>query len=527
MEIVKRTFLVTLALAATFPDWAFPSLRAAEVARDNPNIIFILADDIGYGDLGCYGATRVRTPHLDRLAREGCQFTDAHTTASTCTPSRRSLLTGTYSWRQVAGSSIAPGDAPLSIPPSTLTLPAVLKQAGYTTGVVGKWHLGLGPEQTGRMAVPLPGGDGGPDWNGEIKPGPLEIGFDYAFFMPATGDRVPCVYVENHRVVGLDPADPIRVSYKHKIGDEPTGRENRERLKLKPTHGHDMTIVNGISRIGWMSGGIAARWVDEDMADVFTGKAIGFIERNLARPFFLYFATHDIHVPRVPHARFQGTSRAGTRGDAIQQLDACVGEVLRALERLRLTDNTLVIFSSDNGGVNDDGYEDFGPPEHAMNGALRGKKGTLFEGGHRVPFIARWPGRIPPGSTCTELLSLVDMTATFAALTGVTLPAKAAPDSLNVLPALLGLPRDRPGRASLVVHNGGVKGPFALRHGVWKFIPGAATNQPKDAASASGGQLFNLADDLAESTNLAGQWPDKVEEMRKLLAQIRQQPRSR
>ena len=267
---------------------------AAASAAEKPYIVFILADDIGYGDLGCYGATLVKTPNLDRLAKEGRRFTDAHSPASTCTPTRRALLTGTYSWRQQPGSSIAPGDAPLSIPPGSATLPALLKQAGYKTGAIGKWHLGLG-------------GQGGPDWNGEIKPGPLEIGFDYAFFMPATGDRVPCVYVEDHRIVGLDPADPIKVSYASKIGDEPTGAANPELLKLKHTHGHDNTIVNGVGRIGWMTGGKAARWADEDMADTYTQKAIGFIERSNEQPFFLYFATHNIHVPRVPNPRFKGT----------------------------------------------------------------------------------------------------------------------------------------------------------------------------------------------------------------------------
>lgn len=478
----------------------------AAAAAERPNIVFILADDIGYGDLGCYGAVRVRTPNLDRLAREGVRFTDAHTTASTCTPSRRSLLTGAYSWRQPAGSGILPGDAPLSIPPGTVTLPSLLRQAGYATGVVGKWHLGLG-------------GEGGPDWNGEIKPGPLEIGFDYAFIMPATGDRVPCVYVENHRVVGLDPSDPIRVSYKEKIGDEPTGRENPELLKLKPTYGHDMTIINGISRIGWMSGGKAARWVDEEMADTFARKAIAFIEQHRDRPFFLYLAPHDIHVPRVPHPRFRGTSQAGLRGDAIHQLDDTVGQVLGALERLKLAKNTLVIFSSDNGGVNDDGYEDFDPSDHKMNGPLRGRKGQLFEGGHRVPFLARWPRKIKPGSRCDELIALADMPATFAALVGVPLPADAAPDSFNVLPALLGRKHDTPLRPHLVMHRGGVKGPFAVRQGVWKFVEPHAEERVE--------MLFNLADDLGETRNLAAAHPEKVRELKALFGKLRDAGRSR
>ena len=316
----------------------------------------------------------------------GMRLSDAHSPASTCTPTRRAFLTGTYSWRQQAGSTIAPGDAPLSIVPGTATVASLLKAAGYRTGVVGKWHVGLGPEV-------------GPDWNGQIKPGPLEIGFDEAFIMAATGDRVPTVYVENHRVVGLDPNDPIHVSYKKKIGDEPTGSENPELLKLKHTHGHDMTIVNGVGRIGWMTGGKSARWDDEQMADTFTKHAVQFIEASREKPFFLFFATHDVHVPRVPHPRFKGTSSAGTRGDAIHELDDAVGTVLATLDRLQLTDNTLVVFTSDNGGVMDDGYEDVGSFDYHPNAPLRGAKGTLYEGGHRVPLLARWPGHIRAGST--------------------------------------------------------------------------------------------------------------------------------
>jgi arylsulfatase A-like enzyme len=488
---------------------------AAASAAERPNIVFILADDIGYGDVGCYGATLVKTPNIDRLARDGRCFTDAHSPASTCTPTRRALLTGAYSWRQQPGSAIAPGDAPLSIPPGTATLPALLRQAGYKTGAVGKWHLGLG-------------GEGGPDWNAEIKPGPLEIGFDYAFFMPATGDRVPCVYIENHRVVGLDPADPIAVSYKAKVGDEPTGAEHPELLKLKHTHGHDNTIINGVGRIGWMTGGKAARWVDEDMADTYTKKAIGFLERSADQPFFLYLATHNIHVPRVPHPRFKETSACGIRGDSIQELDETVGKVLAALERLKLADKTLVIFTSDNGGVMDDGYEDFGSLEHKCNGALRGFKGSLFEGGHRVPFIARWPGKITAGSECAELIAHLDMPATLAALTGVPLPADAVPDSLNVLPALLGLPHDKPARETFIAHNGGTKGPFGIRQGAWKLItgPGGYGRGPKPDKPAEP-QLFDLADDLAETKNVATEHADLVRQLKELLATQSQAGRTR
>jgi arylsulfatase A-like enzyme len=502
-------------LVATLVAFA-PLLSAAE----KPNIVFILADDVGYGDLGCYGATMVKTPVLDQLAKDGCRFTDAHSPASTCTPTRRAFLTGVYSWRQEPGSRIAPGDAPLSIPPGTPTVASILSEAGYKSGVVGKWHLGLG-------------GQGGPDWNGDIKPGPLEIGFDYCFMMPATGDRVPCVYMENHRIVGLDPADPIKVNYKSKVGKDPTGKENPEQLKLKHTHGHDMTIVNGVGRIGWMTGGKSARWRDEDMADTFTKKAIEFMEREKDGPFFLYFATHNIHVPRVPHERFKGTSKAGIRGDAIHELDDSVGQVLAALDRLKLTENTLVIFTSDNGGVNDDGYKDFGPAEHKLNGALRGTKGTLFEGGHRVPFIARWPGKIKPATESNALIALLDMPATFAALAEMQLPPDAAPDSQNVLATLLGIPTLKAERDTFIAHNGGIQGPLAIRHGSWKFIQpgrgnyGKAPQGEAKKAPPTKRQLFNLAEDPSEQNNLAEKMPDKAKELAQMILAARSAGRTR
>ena len=375
----------TACLAALLSLVAILSVSPA-AADGPPNIILIYADDLGYGDVGCYGATRVRTPNIDRLAREGLRFTDAHAASSTCTPSRYALLTGEYAWRR-KGTSVLPGDAALIIEPRRETLPAMLKRAGLATGVVGKWHLGLG---TGSI-----------DWNGAIKPGPLEIGFDESFIMAATGDRVPCVFIRDHHVVGLDPHDPIRVSYAKPIGDEPTGAANLELLKVKPSHGHDQTIVNGISRIGFMTGGKAARWVDEDMADGFTREAVAFIERHAAAPFFLEFATHDIHVPRVPHPRFAGTSGCGVRGDVIQELDWSVGQVLDTLDRLKLADRTLVLFTSDNGPVVDDGYADGAVRDlngHRPAGPLRGGKYSLFEGGTRVPFagpLAR-PGPARP-----------------------------------------------------------------------------------------------------------------------------------
>lgn len=499
---------------------------ALALGAERPNIVVILADDIGYGDISCQGAKHAKTPNIDRLAAEGRRFTDAHSPASTCTPTRRALLTGVYSWRQKPGSAIAPGDAPLSIPPGTPTLPSILKSAGYATANIGKWHLGLG-------------GEGGPDWNGDIKPGPLEIGFDYGFFMPATGDRVPCVYVENHRIVGLDPTDPIQVSYGKKIGDEPTGADRPEMLKLKHTHGHDMTIVNGVGRIGYMTGGKAARWKDEDMADAFAAKAIDFIERSKDQPFFVYLATHGIHVPRVPHPRFAKSSPAGIRGDAIQELDDTVGKVLAALDRLKLTEKTLVIFTSDNGGVMDDGYEDVGSFDYNPNAPLRGTKGSLWEGGHRIPFLARWPGKIPAGTTCGDLIALLDLPATAAALTGQTIPAGGCRDSISFLPALLGEKNPAP-RQTFVPHVGGTNGPFGLRDGDWKYVGTGSTGygggkktvnaggkgddkaktKAKAGKQATSPQLFNLADDLSEERDLSQSNPAKLKQMQAMLQEI-------
>jgi arylsulfatase A-like enzyme len=477
--------------------------RGAEPAR--PNIIVILADDIGYGDLGCYGAKRVQTPNVDRLARGGLRFTDGHSAAATCTPSRYSLLTGEYAWRK-KGTNVLPGDASLIITPGRTTVASLLKQAGYRTGAVGKWHLGLG---AGKL-----------DWNAEISPGPLEIGFDQAFIIPATGDRVPCVYVENHRVAGHNPADPIRVSYKEKVGDEPTGKEHPELLKVHPSRGHDQTIVHGISRIGTMAGGKAARWRDEDMADVLTRKAVAFIEQSKAQPFFLYFATHDIHVPRVPHPRFVGKTEMGPRGDAIVQFDWCVGEILATLDRLKLADDTLIILSSDNGPVIDDGYRDNAVERlgaHLAAGRWRGGKYTTFEGGTRLPFLVRWPQRVRPGQS-DALVCQVDLLASFAALTGQKLDEAAGPDSIDVLPALLG---EAPtGRASLVENGNG------LRIGIWKFIQGAGQGKMKAGAPAVV-QLYNLADDPSETTNLAARQPERVAEMAAVLQRIRAAGRSR
>ena len=504
-RVLRRTFLQGAAMAAIAANTG-----AIAAAERPPNIVFILADDIGYGDVGCYGASKVKTPNIDRIAREGVRCTDAHTPAAVCTPTRYGFITGQYAWRNPKGDHILSGVAPLAVPAGMPTVASTLKAAGYTTGIVGKWHLGFGTDEK-----PV-------DYNQEIAPGPLDVGFDYCYVIPATGDRVPCVFVENRRVAGADPNDPIRVSYGEKVGDDPTGLEHPEMLKIKADKSHSQTIVNGISRIGYMSGGNAARWVDEDLADTITKKAVEFIEQNAAHPFFLYFATHDIHEPMVPNPRFRGTSGCGWRGDVIHQLDWSVGQVLDAIDRLGLSENTLVIFTSDNGGAVKDTYDDGTNPLHSLqppNGALRGQKGELFEGGHRVPFAARWPNRIKPGTTSSSMFALVDMTATFCSVSGRALPANAAPDSFDALPALT---EGKPVRDELVMQSNGANA-LAIRRGPWKLIVWRPPQNPDKPGFA----LFNLDDDPAEAKDVAKAQPEKVKELNALLEKLKAQGFSR
>lgn len=500
--------LLSVALAFLVVD----SVYAQPTGQGRPNVVIIYADDLGYGDLSCYNpASRVKTLHIDKMAHNGLRFIRAYAAGATCTPSRYSLMTGEYAWRK-QGTGVLPGDASAIIRKGRQTLGTVFQAAGYQTGVVGKWHLGLGDETE-------------TDWNKPISQTPNDIGFHYAFIMAATGDRVPTVYVENSRVVGLDAADPLRISYQAKVGNEPTGRDNPEQLTMGLTHGHDNTIVNGISRIGFMAGGKRARWVDEHMADDFTGKAIQFIEANRSRPFMLYFAPHDIHVPRVPHPRFVGKSGMGPRGDAILELDWSVGEVMRVLDQLGLASRTLVILSSDNGPVLDDGYADEAVEKlgsHKPAGPLRGGKYSILEAGTRVPFIVQYPNQVKVGVS-EALISQVDLLASLAALLHRPIQSAQAPDSQNRWDALRGA--DPKGRTEAVIHSQ-VGDLFGLVTRRWKYMAPSEMNPFKQDTRTEMGtdrlpQLYDLQADPVERINKARQNPQVTRQLVSQLARIR------
>lgn len=488
------------------------SEKNTKASDKSPNVLMIYTDDVGYGDIGVYGG-EIPTPNIDALARSGILFTNAYASSATCTPSRFSLLTGEYSWRK-PGRGVAPGDAPALIKPGKETLASVLHRAGYHTGVIGKWHLGLG-------------GDEGPDWNGKITPGPLEIGFDYSFIIPATGDRVPTVFVENHRVVGLDPEDPIEVSFREKVGDRPTGKEHPEKLKMMWSHGHNHSIINGISRIGYMKGGESALWKDEDFADTFVQKAQNFIKNKDAQnPFFLFFSTHDIHVPRVAHERFAGTTGHGPRGDVIAQLDWTVGALIKYLEKEGLRDNTIVIFSSDNGPVLDDGYVDQAAEKlglHDPFSNLRGGKYSAYEAGTKVPFIVSWPAEISRGQTSEALFSQVDLLASFAAFTNTEFDASEAMDSQNYWDVLTG--KDRRGREYIVQEAINSVLSLVTSDGYKYISPGNGSPIVPWGVYIETGfrpapQLYNLNKDPQEIKNIAEKHPEIINELKKLLNNI-------
>lgn len=504
MKLLKN--LTTIFLSA--------SICPLVIADDNvesptkPNVVIIYGDDVGYGDLGCYGAKLIPTPHLDKLASQGLRFTDGHCSAATCTPSRFSMLTGIHGFRH--NVRILPPNAPMKIKPGMFTLPQLFKKAGYHTAVIGKWHLGIGDGKT-----PV-------DWNGDVKPGPLEIGFDYSFLLPSTNDRVPCVYLENYRVRNLDPKDPLYVGKKppgFKGTVYPDGRKNRDAMTYyQSSHGHNMSIINGIGRIGTQWGGKSALWNDETMADEFAKQARKYIasRKGSKEPFFLYWAAADIHVPRAPHPRFKGKSKLTYRGDAIVQLDWCAGEIMKVLKENGMAENTIVIFSSDNGPVYDDGYKDGTTVRtstrevdrgHDGSGPYRGGKYQIYEGGTRVPLIIRWPAKIKPG-TSPAMVSQIDFLASFAKLLDIPLKPDQAIDSRNNLNALLG--KDDKGTQILLEEAGQI----AIRKGHWKYIPSRKGRKKSKA------QLYNLKTDQGERTNVVDQHPDQALQMKTTLEKL-------
>lgn len=476
---------------------------AAAVTR--PNVVIIYADDLGYGDLSCYGAHRVATPNVDNLARQGTRFVNAHAAAATSTPSRFSLLTGIYAFRQ-DGTGVANGDAAMIIPPECYTLADMFRDAGYATAAIGKWHLGLGSE-TGRQ-----------DWNKPLDATPADIGFDYSYIMAATADRVPCVFIEDGMVAHHDARHPIEVSYTRPFEGVETYRDDPSlAYKQQSSHGHDMAVINGIGRIGYMKGGGSALWRDEDIADSIAVHAVRFIERQDGRPFFLYLATNDIHVPRQPHERFRGKSPMGLRGEAILQFDWTVGRVLEALELTGQLGNTLVIVSSDNGPVVDDGYRDKAGEllgDHKPWGGMRGGKYSAFEAGTRIPLIVSWPGAVAAGEVSEALVSQVDLFRSLAAIIGGTVPDGAARDSRDHSSALLGI--DPEGR-EWVVEQGYA---LAVRTGEWKYI--APSDYPAvvpwgadvETGCDTVPQLFRIGN---EHDNVAGRCPDVARRLQALL----------
>ena len=500
---MRKEFYGILPLALT--SCLASQTTAQEKQTQRPNVVFIYADDIGYGDLSCNGAKTIHTPNVERLAKMGVRFTNAHSAAATSTPSRYAMLTGEYAWRK-AGTGIAAGDAAAIIRPERYTMANLFKDAGYNTGVVGKWHLGLGDK----------GGE--QDWNKPLQPGTNDIGFEYSFIMAATGDRVPCVFVENDQVINLDPNDPIQVSYKANFPGEPTGKDNPELLKMHPSHGHDQSIVNGISRIGYMKGGKQALWEDENIADSITVKAVQFIENHKDEPFFLYVGTNDAHVPRWPHPRFVGKSGMGPRGDALLQFDWTVGQIMDALDKAGLTENTLIVLSSDNGPVVDDGYADRAVEllgDHKPWGPFRGGKYSIFEAGTRIPMVVSWPAQVKPGVS-NALVSQVDLYASMASLMGKTLEPGAGPDSQDYLDAFLG--KDLKGRDYVVE----VAGALSVSDGEWKYIApsnGAAYQKLTniELGNSKEEQLYNLKQDIGEKKNLAAEHPEIVAKLKAIL----------
>ena len=479
-----------LAPALTAEAKHIKSNKAADTER--PNVIVILADDLGYGDLECYGARNIQTPNVNRLARHGIRFTAGHAVASTSTPSRYSLLTGEYAWRR-PDTDIAPGNAAMIIRPHQFTMADMFKSAGYATCAIGKWHLGLGDKE------------GEQDWNAPLPEALGDIGFDYHYIMAATADRVPCVFIENGRVADYDPSAPIEVNYHRNFEGEPTGRSNPELL------------YNQRSSL----------WKDENIADSIVAHAVGFIKRHRDRPFFMYLATNDIHVPRFPHARFRGHNAMGLRGDAIAQFDWTVGQITQALDRLGLTDNTLIILTSDNGPVVDDGYADRAEEllnGHKPAGPFRGNKYSTFEGGTAVPLIVSWPRRVAQGRESGALVSQIDLMASLGSLVKAVFPKGSAPDSRDCLGTFLGENKtNRP----FVIEQSNTR-VLSVRTPQWKYIepndgPKMIPWGPKiETGNLATPQLYDMTASPFEQTNVAESHPRVVFELQNILRRARE-----
>jgi len=502
MTTNRRTFLKKIglgALAVAAGGLIRPARSAGKRAnrRDWPNVVFMMADDLGYGDLSCYGATHFRTPACDRLAEEGMRFTDAHSPSAVCSPTRYGVLTGRYCWRTWLKNWVLQQQHPLLIDTDRLTMGKVFQKAGYTTGCIGKWHLGWGTELNR-------------DFSGEVKPGPLEVGFDSFYGVPHShnSSKPLQVFVRDRRIVNLKPG----LDYKSKEAMKDTVR------KL------------------------------EDTAINLSKEAVAFVDRNKDKPFFLYYPTTNIHFPLTPNSRFKDSTKAGVYGEFVVEFDWAVGQLLAALDRNGLTDNTLIVLTSDNGARPHRSMSG-----HRCNGPWRGTKRLIYEGGHRVPLIVRWPGRVKKGTTSDETVCLTDFFATFASLLKQPLPPNAGEDSYDLTDVLLGRPYEKPLREATVHHS--VCGQFAIRKGDWKLIEGSRDgdfprndkgsidvkqwNPQRDPATGEWGnldyfqmqpdgkyQLYNLKDDPAEKTDLAGQRLDVVRELRDLLDRYRTGERS-
>ena len=481
------------------------SLNSCEVNTKliNPNIIIIYADDLGYGDVSSYKMGKLNTPNIDKIANQGTRFTSGYSSSATCSPSRYALLTGTYPWRNKKAKILT--GANLIIDTTEMTLPKMLKNEGYETGIVGKWHLGLGIDTI--------------NYNKKITPGPNEVGFNYSFIMPDTQDRVPTVYIENGNVINLDIEDPISVSFKKNFDGLPTGKENPELLSMMWEHGHNGSIINGIPRIGFMKGGEKAKWEDINMADVFLKRAKNYIKNVKTGPFFLFYTLQQPHVPRTPHPRFEGLSGMGPRGDAIIEADWCIGELFSYLEKNDLLKNSIVILTSDNGPVLNDGYYDDAIEKlgnHTPSGNLRGGKYSLFEAGTRVPFITYWKGKIKQ-QVSDEIVSQIDFLNSIASLIGSKIRSRDGKELDGVL-----FNNSGKGRSDLILE---AQTKTALRSKNWILIPphpGPKRNPNTNIESGRSNnfQLYNLNIDVSQQYNLAKSNPEKLDEMIKIYQDI-------